>query len=341
MVGQARVSVAYQHERRFDMASLRRLAIWGGAATVALLLAVVAGYSDANSRRLMAADAQNAVAPTAQLASRLPEIEAQTQRLAGVVDGLAADRERLTARIGTIERSLEDVTGAIRRQGADSHGAASAALPAPSQPVATLLPAPVAKEAAQESGKQESVKQESAKDPVKGVTMAPAPGPLDILAARQPGAAAEAHPASPEAFANLPAIRSDEAAATELSKVEFGVDVGGAINFDGLRVLWTSTKGSNAALFEGLHPVVAVRENSRTKNAELRLVVGPLAHVEGAARLCAILSAARRYCQPVSFEGQRLAEPDAVPERRAAPPAPKPKVVAPAPPPPKPRGLFP
>jgi hypothetical protein len=334
MVGQARVSVAYQHERRFDMASLRRLTIWGGAATVALLLAVVAGYSDANSRRLMAADAQNAVAPTTQPASRLPEIEAQTQRLAGVVDGLAADRERLTARIGTIERSLEDVTGAIRRQGADSHGAASAALPAPSQPVATLLPAPVAKEAAQESGKQES-----AKDAVKGVTMAPAPGPLDILAARQPAAAAEAHPASPEAFANLPAIRSDEAAATELSKVEFGVDVGGAINFDGLRVLWTSTKGSNAALFEGLHPVVAVRENSRTKNAELRLVVGPLAHVEGAARLCAILSAARRYCQPVSFEGQRLAEPDAVPERRAAPPAPRPKVVAP--PPPKPRGLFP
>jgi hypothetical protein len=335
MVGQARVSVAYQHERRFDMASLRRLTIWGGAATVALLLAVVAGYSDVNSRRLMAADAQNAVAPTAQLASRLPEIEAQTQRLAGVVDGLAADRERLTARIGTIERNLEDVTGAIKRPGADSHGAASAALPAPSQPVATLLPAPVAKDVA-----QESVKQESAKDAVKGVTMAPAPGPLDILAARQP-ATAEAHPASPEAFANLPAIRSDEAAAIEPSKVEFGVDVGGAINFDGLRVLWTSTKGSNAALFEGLHPVVAVRENSRTKNAELRLVVGPLAHVEGAARLCAILSAARRYCQPVSFEGQRLAEPDAVPERRAAPAAPKPKVVAPAPPPPKPRGLFP
>jgi hypothetical protein len=84
--------------------------------------------------------------------------------------------------------------------------------------------------------------------------------------------------------------------------------------------------------------VVAVRENSRTKNAELRLVVGPLANVETAARLCASLSAARRYCQPVAFEGQRLAEPDAAPERRAAPAAPKPKVAAPAP---KPRGLFP
>ena len=84
--------------------------------------------------------------------------------------------------------------------------------------------------------------------------------------------------------------------------------------------------------------IQAVRENSRTKNAELRLVAGPLANVEHAARLCANLSAARRYCQPVAFEGQRLAEPDAVPERRAAPAAPKPKVAAPAP---KPRGLFP
>jgi hypothetical protein len=322
MVGQARVSVAYQHERTFDMASLRRLAVWGGAATLALLLAVLASYSDANSRRLMAADAQKAGAPDAQLPPRPPEIDAQTQRLAAAVDGLTADRERLTARIGTIERNLEDVTGAIKRQAAEPGGATSAA-----------LPAPVAKEVAQE--KQEA-KQEIAKE-VTGGTMAP---PLNILAARQP-AATEAQPVHPEALASLPAIRSDEAAAAEPTKVEFGVDVGGAVNFDGLRVLWASTKGNNASLFEGLHPVVAVRENNRTKNAELRLVVGPLANVEGATRLCANLSAARRYCQPVAFEGQRLSDPDAVPERRAVPAAPKPKVAAPAPPPPKPRGLFP
>jgi hypothetical protein len=328
MVGQARVSIAYQHERTFDMGSLRRLAVWGGGATLALLLAVVASYSDANSRRLMAADGPKAGAPPAQLASRLPEIDAQTQRLAGVVDGLAADRERLAARIGTIERNLEDVTGAIKRQGVDSSSAASTTLPAGAS-AASPAAAPTTKESAKEAPK----------DVGKEAAMAPLPGPLDILAARQPATASEAQPAPPEALANLPAIRSDETAAADPSpKVEFGIDIGGAVNFDGLRVLWTSTKGSNAALFEGLHPVVAVRENSRTKNAELRLVAGPLANVEHAARLCANLSAARRYCQPVAFEGQRLAEPDAVPERRAAPAAPKPKVAAPAP---KPRGLFP
>jgi hypothetical protein len=329
MVGQARVSIAYQHERTFDMGSLRRLAVWGGGATLALLLAVVASYSDANSRRLMAADGPKAGAPPAQLASRLPEIDAQTQRLAGVVDGLAADRERLAARIGTIERNLEDVTGAIKRQGVDSSSAASATLPAPAAAGASPAAAPTTKESAKEA----------TKDVGKEVAMAPLPGPLDNLAARQPATASEAQPAPPEALANLPAIRSDETAAADPSpKVEFGVDVGGAVNFDGLRVLWISTKGNNAALFEGLHPVVAVRENSRTKNAELRLVAGPLANVEHAARLCANLSAARRYCQPVAFEGQRLAEPDAMPERRVAPAAPKPKVAAPAP---KPRGLFP
>ena len=83
-------------------------------------------------------------------------------------------------------------------------------------------------------------------------------------------------------------------------------------------MLWASTKGSNAALLEGLHPVVATRENSRTKAVELRLIAGPLANVEAAARLCAMLTAARRYCQPVAFEGQRLAHADTVPERKPA-----------------------
>jgi hypothetical protein len=334
MVGQARVSVAYQHERTFDMGSLRRLAVWGGAATLALLLAVVASYSDGDSRRLMAADVQKAGAPPTQLASRLPEIDAQTQRLAGVVDGLAADRERLTARIGTIERNLEDVTGTIKRQAVESSGATSAAPPAPAANLVATGPvtAPTTKEAAKELPK----------DAAKDVTMSPVPGPLNILAVRQPAAASEAQPAPTEALANLPMIRSEETNPAEPSpRIDFGVDVGGAVNFDGLRVLWTSTKGSNAALFEGLHPVVAVRENSRTKNVELRLVVGPLANIEGAAHLCANLSATRRYCQPVAFEGQRLAEPDAVPERRVAPVAPRPKVAAPPAPPPKPRGLFP
>jgi hypothetical protein len=135
---------------------------------------------------------------------------------------------------------------------------------------------------------------------------------------------------SPERLANAPAVMAADTA--DPPRTDFGVDVGGAVNFDGLRALWGSTKSNNAALLEGLYPLVVVRENSRTKGAELRLIVGPLGNVEAAARLCAALSAARRYCQPVGFEGQHLADADTVPEHERKPAAaPKPK---PAPPPP-------
>ena len=59
-----------------------------------------------------------------------------------------------------------------------------------------------------------------------------------------------------------------------------GADLGGAANFDGLRGLWNSTRKTHAVLIEGLHPVVVVRENTRTRAAELRLIVGPMPDLE-------------------------------------------------------------
>jgi hypothetical protein len=90
------------------------------------------------------------------------------------------------------------------------------------------------------------------------------------------------------------------------------------VNFEGLRALWASARGHDPALFEGLYPVVAVRENMRTKGAQLRLIVGPIADIEAAARLCASLVAAHRYCRPAGFEGERLAEAEAAGERKPA-----------------------
>jgi hypothetical protein len=49
-----------------------------------------------------------------------------------------------------------------------------------------------------------------------------------------------------------------------------------------------------------------VQENNKTSIAELRLIIGPLASAEAAARLCSALLAEHLYCQPVAFEGQRL-----------------------------------
>ena len=90
------------------------------------------------------------------------------------------------------------------------------------------------------------------------------------------------------------------------TKTEFGVDVGGNVSIEGLRSLWTTLKAGQPALFEGLRPVIAVREG-KPGTIELRLVAGPLPNASIAARLCAALSAAGQTCQPAVFDGQRLA----------------------------------
>jgi hypothetical protein len=100
-----------------------------------------------------------------------------------------------------------------------------------------------------------------------------------------------------------------------------GLDVGGATSYEGLRTLWKSTKTAEAHLPEDAYPVVTVRENGKTHGVELRLVIGPIADVELASRLCGTLSAAHHYCQPVAFEGQRLSLIDTGPPVKATPAA--------------------
>jgi hypothetical protein len=246
---------------RMDMRGLWRLAIWGTSAAAALTLAAAASFSETGSRRIamaMVSPGTGAVqpAPPAQVVVRSPEQEAETRRLTEAVRTLAADRDRLAARLGTVERNLEDLTGSIRRpETAPTPAGKAANLPATTEP--------------------------------------------------QPGAPeSAAQPAAP-------------APVTEPAKAEMGIDVGGATSADGLRALWNSTKANHAALVDGLHAVVATRENGRSKSKEMRLILGPVDSLEAAAQLCAALGAARRYCQPVAFEGQKLAD---APERKPAPP---------------------
>jgi hypothetical protein len=298
MAARARLSMLSWQERTFDMRALRRLAIWGGAATMALVMAVVAGYSDTGSRRAVAASAgsgnaqpgnvQKTDARGARLDARSPDMEAETKRLADALRVLTADREQLITRIGTLERNLETVTGSIKRQDSRQDPPA-ASLPAlsPASPAA-----------------------------------APATSPP---ASREANAGPQPPTSTPERIVNAPAAAAEEAAAIEAAKGEFAVDIGGAASFEGLRTLWASTKANNGALLEDLYPAVAVRENSRAKTADLRLIIGPLPDVEMAARLCAKLASARRYCQPVAFEGQRLADADLGGEQRS-PGTPKPPI---------------
>jgi hypothetical protein len=50
-----------------------------------------------------------------------------------------------------------------------------------------------------------------------------------------------------------------------------------------------------------------LREVPPTGRVELRLLVGPLANAEAAAKLCAALVPYRLACQPTPFSGQHVA----------------------------------
>jgi hypothetical protein len=271
------------------MQGLLRLAGWGAAATASLLLVVITANSSTGRDRLSVAfagvngtrEAEAAHAQAAQAAqiARLAANENDTRRLVEIVRSLAGDRERLMARVNVLERSLEDVTGSIQKQAATTPPVTPQAAPATTQPPPAVEPPP---------------------------QMAAAP-PQTVPAVSAPASApAVPPPAPPKQVASLPPAGS----MPELEAIQpraAGVDIGGATSFDGLRTLWSTITATHYDLFEGLHPIVAVRENSKSRAADLRLIAGPLTDIETANSICTTLAAAKRYCRLVTFEGQPLA----------------------------------
>jgi len=282
-----------------DYSVLGRHLLWAGIAAVALGVAALAAQSQTGTQRLAVisgrdpgAMAQHPPAPSRQAepAARPAEPDAETRRLAEAVRQLAADRDRLLGRIEALERSL-DVTGSIPRDdGATRDNAArenAAAAPpsaAPTLPPGwSLVPNTI--------------------PPAAGVPAVPAPH-VNAL----PGGSAGQAPATAAGAAATSGLSgSEQAAGSVATKTEFGVDIGGDPTFDGVRALWTSVRTAHPALFDGLRPVVAVREGGKSGGLELRLVVGPLSNAGAAARLCASLTAAGLACQPTVFDGQRFA----------------------------------
>jgi hypothetical protein len=212
--------------------------------------------------------------------------ELEARRLADTVRALAADRDRLLARLDALERNM-DVTGSIPRDNpAPRASVTNAPTGAPLPATWSLVPSTI--------------------PPAAGIPAASMP-PGGASGPATSGASAPGAPAQQGGRATGGLFANEQAAESVATKTEFAVDVGGDATLDGLRALWTSIKGHHAAAFEGLRPVVAVREGAKPGALELRLVVGPLANAGAAARLCATLAAAGPPCQPTVFDGQRLA----------------------------------
>lgn len=286
----------------FSMGSLLRIAAWGTFAAASLTAAVLAGFSNVGSKRMTVALAaiaghgattapQVAAVPVAQR-STLDDSERRV--LSEQVRLLAAERQQLVTRIAALEHSIEDVTGSIRREQAEREAvvehepAAVAATPETAAAAAAAPPETEAPVAIPPPGWQAQI----------------ALAPLPELETVKPSAPAPAE-AAPRATTAQPApVRPPE---PRRSPAAFGIDLGGGTSVDRLRMLWNSVRGGQPRLVAGLHPVVRTHDRATPgQRAELRLVAGPLASAEQAARLCAAFNSAGVPCEPTVFGGQRM-----------------------------------
>jgi hypothetical protein len=278
--------------------TLVRFLVWAGLAAIAIGSVALAAQTQTGAERLaslsghriaMAGPVQPKTPAAPAVAARPADTDIEQRRLADSIRLLAADRDRLLARLEALERNL-DLTGSLPRESAaaTSPPPATPTADAPLPPNWSLVP---------------SNMPAGAGVPAMAVSGASAP------AAGTGGAGAAVAPPNPRQDARgMSGLVADEQAVESVAtKTEFAIDIGGDSTFEGLRALWASLKGRHAALFNGLRPVVAVREGAKPGTLELRLVIGPLSNAGTAARLCATLSATGLPCQPTVFDGQRFA----------------------------------
>jgi len=284
---------------------------WGGLALLALSALVLTSQTQSGNERLQQALSAVSSEPRAAVKiaepapAAVPEKSAETLRLEAQLQTLEADRDRLTARIATLERNLEDMTGSIRAQAERAAAAPPPASPAPAA-------APPAIGAPQTSLPHISLPQVSAHQVTAPHVTAPQVSAPQVSA--PPAGAPEPPPApAPQAATPvvdpvpMPPVRVAVArpAVTETPPVrssEYGIDHGGAPTGDALRARWASVKANFGPMLNGLHPV-AVRDR-RPGSTELRLVVGPLPNAAAARDLCARVAAAYANCRPGRYDGE-------------------------------------
>jgi hypothetical protein len=291
--------------RHFDMRELWRVGLWGMAASVALLLAMFAASTDLGNQRLTVVLAQvNGTAQPKPVQIARPVEPRDDKRLADTVRMLASDRERLLARISKLESDMDDMTGSIARSAQPAPVAAPANAPAeppavaaapPSAPGPTVEPPPSAPPSVpptQPVPVQPPMPMATVVPPAAPIAP-PAPASVWVPVPRAaPTFAAPALPAPAPAVATEPAKDSP-----------VGLDLGGGASLDALRALWMAARTRHGTLIGKLQPLVGVR----SQGGEMRLIVGPVANAEAAARLCAVLTTNGVQCQPAAFVGQRLA----------------------------------
>jgi hypothetical protein len=269
----AELNAGEPRKRGRDFSTLLWLCGWGVATAVALSALAITSQTQSATDRLRSIFAITEPSAVAQMPPRVAQLELEAQMLTAQVRALSADRDRLAGRVALLESSVDDMTGAIKRQAAAL--AARTALPAlPAQPQPNLAP-PAA------NATPAVAAPEAKTDPV---TTSSVPLPPERAAAAQASAGPE-----PAASPN-----------------EFGLDLGNASTLDGVQQRWTTLKANFGPLLSNLHPLAATER--RQGKTGYRLIVGPLPNSPAATGLCAHFNAAHTPCRAVRFEGEQIAQ---------------------------------
>jgi hypothetical protein len=305
-------------EDHIHMRPLLRIGAWGVCALMALGTVVLAGRSEVGEQRLgdaLAALTSPGTRPPKVAAVQPAAPDSEAARLAETVRALVADRDRLSARVATLEHNLSEITGSVAHDPAAgrSGGAAPAtASPGPDEKTDAAAPGPVAAVTPlppQSSMPSAGETPPSSAQPTVGMTVnvpLPRPAPLAQIQSYVTSATRTTPPPEPESRVAEAPAKADADPAPETAPREFAIDLAAATNVNALRARWGTIKGTHPALLDGLRPLVSVRESTRPGFTEFHLVAGPLADAAIAERLCAVLTAARSACKVAVFDGQRL-----------------------------------
>ncbi|MBV9955173.1 MAG: hypothetical protein JOZ70_07970 [Pseudolabrys sp.] len=265
-------------QSRFEALQVRRIATWTGAGLFALTALVASAVSKTGQERIREAitRAVPAETVTAQI-PQPPQPDPEIAELKETLRSLAAERQNLAERVASLERTLDDVTGSIKRINEKPvEPPKLAEMPKPN--IVAAAPA-IAAPATVVAGAPESF------------------GPA------APSAASADVPLPPVRVASAP---QPETAEAPPAKTDIGVDIGGASTPEALRIRWSAVKANFGPLLGPLKAVMVMQERAPGV-VSYRLVLAPIASHAAASALCARLIAAQASCRPTTFNAQSAA----------------------------------
>lgn len=296
---------------------LWRLFGWGGTAALALTALAMTTQTDTGRQRLRLAFATSseparvaAVAPP----PRETENDIKTRALEVQLGSLAADRDRLSKRLASLEHHLDDLTGSIRKQATQQRAiqtvpapAVTAPAPVPGAPaIAAATPASAAPAKQVASLSSPPVIDPLAMPLPANVAM---PWPVHALPQPQAHAAMRAVPLPPARLVALPPGADAGEPIVEpppAPKLEYGIELGSGPNINVLRARWSAVKASLGPLLGGLQPV-AVRDR-RPGSTNYLLIAGPVPSFAAAHQACARFAAAHVACRPARFDKESMVQ---------------------------------